>query len=165
MPRAHASRLAEAALAPLLDSLAEHLSYCLVETATELHWTTFPPGGATAQAVRGRAFGSRCDVQFRRQDAGFEVTVLTDVERLALPEGESLDLGDLDSDEALYILWGERPPGAAAWSERGFRQRWQYPVEGAPRRVAIRAQEYRDRDTGELQFVRYRALVPVEDEG
>jgi hypothetical protein len=162
MARAHASRLAEAELAPLLERLSEHLAYCYVETPADSRWTRYDAAGSLADAVRGRAFGPRCDFHFRREGGEFAVTILSDLPAPPPGAAASLDLAEFEADEVTYLLWGERPAGASAWTERGWRQQWRYPVEGAPRRVGVRALEYRDRQSGELQFVRYLALAPVE---
>src|SRR6185312_13852280 len=107
----------------------------------------------------------RCDIQFRREDDGYAVTILTDIPRAASGLAESLDLADLDTENVSYLLWGRHDAESGAWIEPGYRQRWRYPVEGAPARVAVRAIEYRDREGAQLQFVRYLDLVAVEDAG
>ena len=163
MPHAYASQTAEQDLPALLDRLAEQLRYVYLETATTVEWRPFQAGEALPACLRGRVFGETCDVQYQQEAGGYTVLVLADSGRLSIPDADTLDLGDLDREETQYVLWGERRNGAEAWSEPGFRQQWRYPVEGAPARVAVRVVEYRDRETGELQFRRYASLVPLEE--
>jgi hypothetical protein len=164
MPRVYASRVAEAELAELLGSLSDRLSYAYEETAVAGRWTRFA-GAPAADAVRGRLFGATCEVQFQRGSDGLAVQVCSDEPVPAAAGAASLDLGDCDVDAVTYVLWGEHAPGADAWHEPGYPQRWQYPVDGTPRRVGVGALEYRDRTTGELHFLRYTTLAAVEDEG
>lgn len=165
MPRAHASQVAEAELGPLLAELADHLRYAYLEGTTGSRWSRFDPALPLDDAVRGRAFGAACDVQFQRRRGGYQVTVLTDLARpIGATEG-NIDLASLDSDEVTYLLWGRRSSGDVAWRELRFSQTWQYPLDGAPVRVGVRAVEYRDHATADLQFVRYLDLVPLPDQG
>lgn len=163
MPHAYATQIAEADLPALLERLADQLRYAYVETATTGEWRAFQAGEELPACLRGRVFGETCDVQYRQVDGGYAVLVLGDSGRLPIPGAETLDLGDLDREETQYVLWGERRDGDEEWIEPGFRQRWRYPVEGGPARVAVRVVEYRDRETGELQFRRYASLVPLEE--
>lgn len=162
-PLAHAlaSRLAEPDLTPFLDDQATHLTYLYVETAGDVRWSRFAAGAATAGAVRGRAFGLRCEVQFRRDGDAYAVLLLTDLPRPA--GGDNLDLAPFDQEEATYLLWGAREAGAEHWTEAGSARRWTYPLDGTPHRVGVRAVEYRDHDSGELQFTRYLDLVPFPE--
>ena len=107
MPRVYAIRIAEPALPSLLDSLAESLRYAYLETETAIEWRRFQAGEPIPACVRGRAFGEDCDVQFRQGTDGYDVLVLSDAGRLPLADAETLDLGDFDSEEARYVLWGE----------------------------------------------------------
>lgn len=161
MARALANWVAEPDLAPSLDDLAAHLAYLYVETAVEARWSRYADGADLTGAQRGRAFGPRCEVQFQRRGDGYALLLLTDLPRPG--GGESLDLGQFDQEEGTYALWGVRADGADAWTEPGSPRRWTYPLEPAPRRVGVRAIEYRDHETGALQFRRYVDLVPFEE--
>lgn len=165
MARAYASQLTEADLRTLLDELAPNLSYAYVESASRAAWSLAAEAQIGAELVRGRVFGPRCEVQFRRDGDSYAVTVLTDISRVASGMAESLDLGDLDAEEVTYLLWGRRDVASGAWIEPGYRQQWCYPVGGEPARVGVRALEYRDRERAHLQFMRYLELVAVEEAG
>ncbi len=160
MAHALASRLAEPDLTPFLHDLAAHFAYLYVETSDDVRWSRFAAAETPSDVVRGRAFGRRCDVQFRRDGDAYAVLLLTD---LPQPAGaDNLDLAPLDQEEATYLLWGLRQADAEHWTEPGATRRWAYPLDGSPRRVGVRALEYRDHETGELQFTRYLDLVPFE---
>lgn len=165
MARAYASQLTEADLRTLLEELAPNLSYAYVESTSSAAWSTAAEAAISDGATRGRVFGPRCDVQFRREGDGYAVTVITDISRAASGMAESLDLGELDAEEVTYLLWGRREAGGDVWVEPGSRQQWRYPVDGAPGRVGVRALEYRDRERAHLQFMRYLELVAVEEAG
>lgn len=165
MPRAHASQVAEAELAPLLAEMAGQLRYAYLERVTDSLWARYDPVLPFGGALRGRAFGATCDVQFQRRDGGYQVTLLTDLARPAGSTGPSIDLATYDSDEVTYVLWGIRAGGDDAWREARFPGVWRYPLDGAPTRVGVRAVEYRDHVTADLQFVRYLDLVPIAEGG
>ena len=163
MPRAHAIQTSEITFDAVLAAIQGQVEYLYVETASTSHWSTFDVKAIPPLCTRFRAFGSRCDVQCWRQGDQTRVTVVHDGPRLPLPAAATLDLAELDSEEVTFVLWGERASTDTTWREAGFQRCWEYPVAGAPSRVGVRAIEYRDRDTGDLQFVRYVSLTPMGD--
>jgi hypothetical protein len=163
MPRVHASQVARADLPSLLNELRTELRYAYVETATDSVWSRFAPEVSLVEAVRGRAFGPGCEVQFQRDGDSFRVVLITDGRPPVAWAEATIDLATYDSEETRYLLWGVYSAPAGAWVEPGFARRWQYPLDGRPPRVGVRATEYRDRATGDLQFVRYLDLLPIED--
>lgn len=162
MPRVHASLLVEAALGPLLAELAANLNFAYLETATDATWARYRPDLELTGVLRGRAFGPACDVQFWRELDGYRVRVLSDLSR-PLANGDSIDLAGYDTEDVTYLLWGSHDRSTDRWLEAGFARQWSYPLPDAPRRVGVDAREYRDRVSGDLQFIRYRDLVPVND--
>jgi hypothetical protein len=163
MPRVHASKVARADLETLLDELGADLRYVYLESVTDGTWSRYSRALPFDSAQRGRAFGPNCDVQFQRDSDSVRLTVLADSTRTTSLVGPTLDLTSYDSEDVTYLLWGRYARASDAWIEPGFRQRWQYPVDGQPGRIGVRAIEYRERTSGALQHVRYIDLVPVED--
>ncbi len=161
MPRAHAIQTADLAIDTVLTAIQGQVEYLYVETASTSRWSTFAPSSVPAVFKCFRAFGPRCDVQCWQENNQLRVTVVHDGPRLPLPATETIDLAEFDSEEVTFVLWGERSSTDTAWREPGFQRCWEYPIAGAPSRVGVRAIEYRDRDTSELQFVRYVSLAPM----
>lgn len=165
MPRAYASQVARAELAPLLAELGAELRYAYLETASDSLWSRYAGDLPVDDALRGRAFGPGCELQFQRTGDAVCVTLLTETPRPTTLVGTTVDLANTETEEVTYLLWGRYAAAAGTWIEPGFRRQWRYPLDGQPRRVGVRALEYRDRTSGDLQFVRYVDLVPVEEGG
>ena len=163
MPRIHASKVTKAELTALLEELGGELRFAYLESATDSQWLSYSRTLPLTEAVRGRVFGPGCEVQFEQADGGVRVTVLADALPATTLPGSTLDLSNHDADQATYLLWGQYAATAGAWIEPGFQRRWQYPLEGHPSRVGVRATEYREHASGDLQFVRYVDLAAVEE--
>ena len=163
MPRVHASQITKSELAALVEELGSELRYAYLESATESRWLRYGTALPLAAAVRGRVFGPGCEVRFEQGDGDVRVTVLADTWRPTTLPGSSLDLSGHDSEQVTYLLCGQYSGAADDWVEPGFQRRWQYPLDGRPGRVGVRATEYRDHASGELQFVHYVDLTAVED--
>lgn len=165
MPRAYASQVARTELEPLLAELGAELRYAYLETATDSLWSRYAGDLPVDDALRGRVFGPGCEVQFQRTGDTVHITVLTETPRPTTLVGTTVDLANTETEEVTYLLWGRYAATAGAWVEPDFRRHWRYPLDGQPRRVGVRALEYRDRASGDLQFLRYVDLVPVEEGG
>jgi hypothetical protein len=163
VPRVYASKVTPDELAALLEELGRELRFAYLESATDSQWLRFRPSLPLTDAVRGRVFGPGCEVQFERKVDGIRVTVLADALPATTLPGSTLDLTNHEADQATYLLWGQYAATADAWVEPGFQRRWHYPLEERPGRVGVYATEYRERATGDLQFVRYVDLAAVED--
>jgi hypothetical protein len=163
MPRAYASQVARADLAPLLAELRSELHYAYLEMASDCLWSRYATDLPVEEALRGRVFGAGCEVQFQRTGEAMRITLLTEIPRHTTLVGATVDLANAETEEVTYLLWGTFAATSNAWIEPGFQRRWRYPMDGQPRHVGVRAVEYRDRNSGDLQFVRYVDLVPVED--
>jgi hypothetical protein len=163
MPRAYASQIANSDLAPLLAELGAELRYAYLETASDCSWSRVGADLALDDALRGRVFGPGGEVQFHRADDAVRITLLTEIPRPTTLIGATVDLAHTEIEEITYLLWGRYAATVGAWIEPGFRRQWRYPLDGQPRRVGVRALEYRDRNSGDLQFLRYVDLIPVEE--
>lgn len=163
MARVHASQVTKAELAAVLEELGSELRFAYLESATESRWLRFGTSLPLAETVRGRVFGPGCEVQFEQTDENVRVTVLADSLGSTTLPGSTLDLSSLDAERVTYFLWGQYAGATDAWVEPGFQIRWQYPLDERPSRVGVRATEYRDHSSGDLQFVRYVDLAAVED--
>lgn len=163
MPRAYASQVPSADLAPLLAELQSELRYAYLEEAGDCRWARYAPDLPVDESLRGRVFGPDCELQFQRAGAAVRIVLLGDLPRATTAAGATVDLATTESEEVTYLLWGRYTASSNAWIEPGFPRQWRYPVEGQPSRVGVHAIEYRDRTSGDLQFVRYVDLVPFED--
>ncbi|HEY8743649.1 MAG TPA: hypothetical protein VIU62_11140, partial [Chloroflexota bacterium] len=115
MPRVHASRLTKADLGSLLDELSAELRYIYLESVTDSTWSRYGRALPFDAALRGRAFGPNCDVQFQRDGDSVRLTVLADSARTTPLVGPTLDLTPYDREDVTYLLWGRYARASNAW--------------------------------------------------
>lgn len=107
--------------------------------------------------VSGRIFGKDAELRFRRiSDTIFRTVVISERELSNLDGVETKDLER--SDEKSYYLWGEKLD-EKTWFEARIPRLLPYPLDNPKDLVKLKTVEYKNKENGLIEFVRFQEIV------
>ena len=114
--------------------------------------------------VSCRIFGPDTEIHFRRLNDSIFRTVVTSERKLSNLDGME-NKEDLEvSNNTSYYLWGKKLD-SKTWFETRIPRLLPYPLDAPEEFVKLKAVEYRNKESGLVEFIRFNGIEGEEEEG
>lgn len=165
---AYASWLTQAELQSLLTSPPAAFDWMILEAVDELVFDSFKNAIDLISFETGRVFGKSCELRWQRDGAQFHALLVGDVPNppaLLTTHHQELDNNVYGYIAGEYFLWGEWSQNLPQWIEATIPHIFSYPQPAQQTgrwRREIKAVEYVNQLTGEMEFYRFAAICEVQ---
>jgi len=113
--------------------------------------------------VSCRIFGTATEIHFRRLNDSTFRTVVTSESKL--PGLDNMESKDLEvSNNKSYYLWGKKLD-SKTWFETRIPRLLPYPLDAPEEFVKLKAVEYRNKESGLVEFIRFNGIEGEGEEG
>lgn len=107
--------------------------------------------------VSGRIFGEDAELHFRRiSDTAFRNVVISESDLSNILD--NVDTKALESSRKSYYLWGEQLDEKKTWFEARIPRLLHYPLDDPKKFVKLKTIEYKNRENGLLEFIRFQDI-------
>ena len=159
--------LARNVLQGLIDSPPATFDWMILEAVDKLLFDPFQQAIDLDRFNEGRAFGSDCEVRWRRDGEVFHTLAVggfAEAPSILSTHQQLLALEEFELIEHEYFLWGEWSNHIPEWVEATIPHIFNYPPPPQPGRWRrkLKTIEYVNRRTGEMEFYRFAGTREVQ---
>ena len=140
-------------------------AWMIIETPEECRLAEFSACDIPPASYRGRIFSPAGEWKWRLLPHGIYRCVFLGEDDWSGLDGENCGptmLANLEAVSGQVVLWGEIRAGQEVWIEKGVPHRFAYPlpekIPGEEGRVGLEIEYWRDCDSWEIHFSRYRRI-------
>jgi hypothetical protein len=153
----------EGELREMVEELSENMpfQYQIIVTFGDCNFENFDVRKIPDfdKIVSGRIFGADAEFCFRRiSDTIFRTVVISECELSNLDGVETKDLESSNENKS-YYLWGEKLKNEKAWFEARIPRLLPYPLDNPKDLVKLKTIEYKNRENGLIEFIRFQDIV------